>query len=130
MNIKGYLLTGIATAVPLAATVWILLILIQIVDGISQPIILALLGREIPGLGLLITLVVLVLIGVFVSYALGKKAAEVLDSIMLRIPLSRNIYCIIKNISDAFLCEGREFGKVVLVRLTPDAYFMGFLASK
>lgn len=130
MNIRGYLVTGIATVVPLAATVYILFYLVQIVDGISQPIIFALLGRNIPGLGLLITFTVLVLVGVFVSYAVGRKAAELVDCSMRRIPLSRSIYSIIKNISDTFLCEEREFGKVVLVRLLPDVYGLGFLASK
>ncbi len=130
MNLKGYLVTGIATVVPLAATVYILFYLVQIVDGISQPIIFALLGRNIPGLGLLITFTVLILAGVFVSYAVGRKAAELVDCSMRRIPLSRSIYSIIKNISDTFLCEEREFGKVVLVRLLPDVYGLGFLASK
>jgi uncharacterized membrane protein len=130
MNIKGYLITGIATVVPLAATIYILLYLVQIVDGISQPIIFALLGRNIPGLGLLITFTVLILVGVFVSYAVGRKAAELVDCSMRRIPLSRSIYSIIKNISDTFLCEEREFGKVVLVKILPDAYSIGFLASK
>jgi uncharacterized membrane protein len=130
MNIRGYLVTGIATVVPLAATVYILFYLVQLIDGISQPIVFALLGRNIPGLGLLITFAILILVGVFVSYAVGRKAAKLVDCSMRRIPLSRGIYSIIKNISDTFLCEEREFGKVVLIRLLPDVYGMGFLASK
>lgn len=130
MDLKGYLLTGIATVVPLAATVYILLWLTQWVDGICQPIIYAILGRNIPGLGFLITVIILLLVGLFVSHAVGKKAAELLDGIMRRIPISRSIYSIIKNISDTFLSENREFGKVVLVRLLPDALAVGFLACR
>lgn len=130
MNLKGYLITGIATVVPLAATAYILVYLIRLVDGISQPIVFALLGMSIPGLGILLTLVILVLVEVFVSYTVGRKAAELLDNIMRRIPLSRSIYAIIKNISDTFLSGERRLGRVVLVRFLPDVYAVGFLASK
>jgi uncharacterized membrane protein len=130
MDLKKYFLTGIATVVPLAATVYILLWLIRWVDGVSQPIIYAILGRNIPGLGLLITLAILLLVGVFVSYTIGRKAAELLDDIMRRIPLSRSIYSIIKNVSDTFLSENREFGKVVMMKFLPDVYVVGFLACR
>jgi uncharacterized membrane protein len=62
MDLKKYLLTGIATVVPLAATVYILMWLIHWVDGISEPIIHAILGRSIPGLGLVVTLAILRLV--------------------------------------------------------------------
>lgn len=130
MDLKGYLLTGIATVVPLAATAYILLYLVKWIDGISQPIVHAVLGRAIPGLGLLITIAVLLLVGVFVSYAVGRKAAELVDCAMLRIPVSRSIYSIIKNISDAFLCENRENSKIVLVKFMPDVFTVGFLAGR
>jgi len=130
MDIKSYLLAGIATVIPMAATIYILMWLIQWVDGISQPIIFAILRRNIPGLGLLITLLVLLLVGIFVSYAIGRKTAQIMDSIMLKIPLSRSIYSILKNISDAFLSDNREFGKVVLVKLMPDIFAVGFLACR
>jgi uncharacterized membrane protein len=125
-TLKGYLITGIATVVPLVATFYILWYLAQLLDGISQPIVVVVLKRDIPGLGLLLTLVILLLVGVFVSYTVGKKAAELLDKVMLRIPLSRSIYSIIKNISDTFLSKDREFGNVVLVRFLPDVFVLGF----
>jgi uncharacterized membrane protein len=129
-NLRRYLITGIATVVPLAVTLYILRYLIEFVDGISQPVVVAIYGQQIPGLGLLITLAILLLVGVFVSYAVGREAAELLDKVMLRIPLSRSIYSIIKNISDTFLCSDREFGQVVLIKFMPDVYSMGFLAGK
>jgi uncharacterized membrane protein len=130
LDLKKYVLTGIATMVPLAATVYILLWITQWVDGISQPIIYAILGRNIPGLGLLITFAILLLVGLFVSYTVGRKAAELVDDIMRKIPLSRSIYSIIKNISDTFLSENREFGKVVMVKFLPDVFAVGFLACR
>jgi uncharacterized membrane protein len=65
------------------------------------------------------------LVEVFVSCTVGRKAAELLDSIMRRIPLSRSIYAIIKNISDTFLSGERRLGRVVLVRFLPDVYASG-----
>jgi uncharacterized membrane protein len=52
----------------------------------------------------------------------GRKTAELVDEVMRGIPLSRSIYSIIKNISDTFLSENREFGKVIIVKLLPDVY--------
>lgn len=129
-TLKGYLITGIATVVPLVATFYILWYLIQLIDGISQPMVVVILHRNIPGLGILITVAILILVGIFVSYAVGKKAAEILDRVMLRIPLSRSIYSIIKNISDTFLSDTRSFGNVVLVKFLPDVFVLGFVAGK
>ena len=64
------------------------------------------------GLGLVVTLAILLLVGVFVSYTLGRKTATLVDDVMRKTPLSRSIYSIIKNISDTFLSENREFGKL------------------
>jgi uncharacterized membrane protein len=129
-TLKGYMITGIATVVPLVVTFYILWYLIQFIDGISQPIVVVVLHRDIPGLGLLITIAILILVGIFVSYTVGKKAAELLDKIMLRIPLSRSIYGIIKNISDTFLTDNKAFGNVVLVKFMPEVFILGFVGGR
>ena len=110
--------------VPLAVSVYILMLLIRRVGGISQPIICVILG-SIPGLGLMVTLAILLLVGVLVSYTVGKKTAELVDEVYRRIPLSRSIYSITKNTSDTFLSENRDLGMREMVKFSPDVYALG-----
>ncbi|NYT02032.1 MAG: DUF502 domain-containing protein [Methanosarcinales archaeon] len=130
MDLKKYLITGVATAVPLILTAYILIIVVQIVDGISQPVVAVALGREVPGLGVAVTLGLLILLGMFVSLAVGKKVADLTDRWMLRIPFSRSIYSVIKNMSETLFSGKKDLGKVVLIELVPRVYSIGFLTSK
>ncbi|MHC1631458.1 MAG: DUF502 domain-containing protein [Methanotrichaceae archaeon] len=129
MRIKKDLITGIATAIPIVVTVYILIYVIRLVDGICQPMMTMLLGRHIPGLGIIATVVILLLVGIFASHAIGRKATELLDRVMLRIPLSRSIYSVMKSISTSFLSE-KELGDVVLVKFMPNIYTIGFMTGK
>ncbi|MBN1323895.1 MAG: DUF502 domain-containing protein [Methanotrichaceae archaeon] len=129
MRLKGYLIAGIATAVPLFVTTYILLIIVRLFDDISQPLVVIVLGRSIPGLGVLVTLGTLILLGMFVSVTLGRKTAEYFEGAMLNIPLSRSIYSVAKNVVDTFLFGKKELGKVVMVKLTPDIFAIGFLTG-
>jgi uncharacterized membrane protein len=130
MNLKGYLIAGLATAVPLFLTIYVLFFLIRIFDGMSQPLVLLILGKEVPGLGLVVTLVVLILLGMFVSVTVGRKSAEMVDRIMLKLPLSRSVYSVAKNVVDTFFSGKKEFGKPVMVRFMPEVYAIGFITGK
>ena len=55
----------------------------------------------------------------------GKKTAVLVDKVMRRVPLSRSIYSITKNISDTFLSENRDLGMREMVKVLPDVYALG-----
>jgi uncharacterized membrane protein len=116
-DLRKYFLTGIATVAH------------QLGGRHSQPVICVILG-SISGLDLVVTLAILLLVGVFVSYAVGRKTAELVDEVLRRIPLSRSIYSIIKTSATSFFSENRDLGTRKMAKFLPDVYAAGFLACR
>ena len=93
---------GIITIVPFAATVWILYyIFVKIVD-ILQPIISAIWGKHIPGVGFAATLVLILLVGFIASNFIGKRLIHYAESVIPGMPLFHQIYSGIKQILESF----------------------------
>lgn len=75
-----------------------------------------LIGTEIPGLGLIFTVLILFLTGLFVTNFLGKKVMALWERILSRIPLVRTIYYAVKQVVDALIQPaGKSFRKVLIV---------------
>lgn len=119
---KKYLLTGLLVWVPLGITVWVLNVTIGILD---QSLLLlpeswrpeALLGIYIPGLGVILTVLVLMVTGLIVRNVLGQQLLNIWEGILRHIPFVSAIYNSVKQVSDTLLSgEGNAFGKVLLVR--------------
>ena len=119
---KKYLIAGLLIWIPLVITLWVLKL---IVDSLDQTLLLlpqswrteALFGIHIPGLGVLITLVIVFLTGVFATNLLGARLLEWGHELVQRIPVVRSIYSSVKQISDTlFSSSGQAFRKALLVR--------------
>ncbi len=119
---KKYLLTGLLVWVPLGITVWVLDITIGILD---QSLLLlplhwrpdALLGIHIPGLGVILTVLILLGTGLIVRNVLGQQLLRYWEGILHRIPFVSAIYNSVKQVSDTLLSgDSKAFGKVLLVR--------------
>ena len=119
---KKYLLTGLLVWIPLAITIWVLHLIVSSMDQVLtllppafQPE--AVFGRQIPGLGLVLTVVVVFLTGVFASNIIGQRLLRIWDGILRRIPFVNSIYNGVKQVSDTLLRPGGQaFRKVVLVQ--------------
>jgi len=120
--VKKYLLTGLLVWVPLGITVWVLKVTIGMLD---QSLLLlpeqwrpdVLLGVHIPGLGVILTVLVLLGTGLIVRNVLGQQLLRVWEGILRHIPFVSAIYNSVKQVSDTLLSgEGNAFGKVLLVR--------------
>lgn len=119
---KKYLLTGLLVWVPLGITVWVLNITIGLLD---QSLLLlpeqwrpeTLLGIYIPGLGVILTVAVLLVTGLIVRNVLGQQLLRLWEGILHRIPIVSAIYNSVKQVSDTLLSgNSKAFGKVLLVR--------------
>ncbi len=119
---KKYLLTGLLVLVPLVITVWVLSFIIGILD---QSLLLLpdawhpdnLLGIHIPGLGVILTVVVVLTTGLLVRNVFGQRLLSWWEQVLRRIPFVNAIYNSVKQVSDTLLSEsGNAFGKVLLVR--------------
>lgn len=133
---KKYLLTGLLVWVPLGITLWVLNLLIGTLDRTLtllplhwQPDVL--LGIHIPGLGVILTAVVVAGTGLLVRNVFGQRLLIYWEGLLRRIPFVNAIYNSVKQVSDTLLSEsGSAFGKVLLVRYPhPNAWSLAFQTS-
>ncbi len=119
---KKYLITGLLIWIPLAITIWVLELIVSAMD---QSLLLlppqyqpqALLGHQIPGLGALLTVLVVLVTGVLASNILGQRLLLIWENILGRIPVVKTIYTGVKQVSDTlFAPGGQAFRKALLVQ--------------
>jgi uncharacterized membrane protein len=130
---KRYFITGLLIWVPLGITLWVLDLLIGTMDQSLtvlpaewQPE--AWIGVRIPGLGVILTLLVIVLTGMFAANFFGQKIIDAWERMLIRIPVVKTIYGGVKQVSDTLLSgKGHAFRKVLLVRYPhPQAWSLAF----
>ena len=130
---KKYFITGLLIWVPLGITAWVLSLIVRSMD---QSLLLLpqaihpehLLGIYIPGLGALLTLLVVFLTGLVATNIVGQKMVRFWEGVLARIPVVKSIYYSVKQVSDTlFSGSGVAFRKVLLVRYThPEAWSAAF----
>ena len=98
-NLRSKLLTGIITLLPLYLTYIVLKFFFKTLNDISEPI-LNRLNIEIPLLGIFLTLLLVLSIGIAVTNFLGRKFFEIGEKIVKKVPLVSSIYSSIKQILD------------------------------
>ncbi|MBA2548556.1 MAG: DUF502 domain-containing protein [Burkholderiaceae bacterium] len=119
--LKRYLVAGLLVWIPLAITIWVLNLIVGTMD---QTLLLlpptwrpdALLPFHIPGLGLLLSLVIVLATGVLAANIIGERLLRWWHGLLNRIPIVRSIYSSVKQISDTLLAtRGQSFRKVVMI---------------
>lgn len=121
-HIRRYFITGLLIWVPLVITLWVLNLLVSTMD---QTLLLLpdnlrterWLGMHIPGLGVLLTLLVVFLTGVLAANIIGQRLVIFWEGILARIPVVNSIYNGVKQVSDTlFSPTGQAFRKALLVQ--------------
>ena len=133
LALKKYFITGLLIWVPLAITAWVLSLIVRSMD---QSLLLLpqavhpehVLGMYIPGLGALLTLLVVFLTGLVTTNIVGQKLVRFWEGVLARIPVVKSIYYSVKQVSDTlFSGSGVAFRKVLLVRYPhPEAWSVAF----
>jgi uncharacterized membrane protein len=120
--VRKYLITGLLIWIPLVITIWVLKL---IVDTLDQSLLLlppqwrteSFLGFHVPGLGVILTLVIVFVTGVLATNLLGARLVHLWNEILHRIPVVNSIYSSVKQISDTlFSSSGQAFRKALLVQ--------------
>lgn len=122
VKLRKWLFSGLLVLAPLGITVWVLQWVISTLDQTLrilpkswQPDLL--LGRHVPGLGVIFAIVVVLVIGALVSNFIGKQLFKWWNSLLNHIPVVRSIYSGVKQVSDTLFSEkGNAFRQVVLVQ--------------
>ena len=115
-SIKRRIFAGLLAIVPIAVTFWIIKELFKIFDGIAAPI-LKRNGIEIPGLGIILTLVIVFVLGLLVTNVLGKSLFNWGERILAKLPIVNTIYKTIKQITSAFSGSTlKSFQQVIFIQ--------------
>jgi uncharacterized membrane protein len=107
-KLVGYFLRGALVTAPLGLTLYLVLTVLTTLDRV--------LPVGIPGLGLLITLVLITAIGAFTSNVVGRSVLESTERFMSKVPLVKLVYNSIKDLIGAFVGDRKSFDRPVAVR--------------
>lgn len=131
-HLRTWLIAGLLVVMPLGVTVFILLALFRFLDNLLGPSFRLLLGTDVPGLGLIAGIMVILVVGALTSNIVGRRVVEGFDWLMMRIPLARTIYSATKQFSDSILSQSRgAFKEAVLVEWPrPGLYSVGFVTGE
>ncbi len=142
---KKYLIAGLLVWLPLTLTIWVLTSVLGLLDGMfgwfltaTQAVLPASatapleMLRRIPGLGLVVTLVALLLTGIFATNIVGQWWLRQGSRLLNRIPIVKSIYNSIKQVSDTlFSSSGNAFREAVLVQYPREgAWTIAFVTGK
>jgi uncharacterized membrane protein len=135
--LRKYLIAGLLVWLPLAATVVIIKLVIDLLDKTILLLPLdyrpeSLFGFSIPGFGLILAIGVLILTGVLAANLLGRQLVALWEAILSRIPIVRNIYNAVKQIASTVLTsQGKSFRKVVMAEYPRKGIWsIGFLTNE
>jgi len=134
---KKYIITGLLIWIPLVITIWVLKL---IVESLDQVLLLLppefrtenWLGIYVPGMGVVMTLVIVLLTGLFATNLIGARLVHFWHEILHRIPVVNSIYSSVKQISDTlFSSSGQAFRKALLVQWPhPGMWTVAFLTGQ
>ena len=127
---KKYLVAGLLVWLPVSITVWVLSWVLGVLDSVFRSVVggfgavlpasaqgLLTTLKGIPGLGVVLLLVALLLTGVFVANFVGQWWIKQWDQLLSRIPIVKSIYNSVKQVSDTlFSSNGQAFREAVLVQ--------------
>lgn len=118
--LRRYLAAGLLVWVPLGVTLLIVAFLVDLMDQTLRLLPASiqpenLLGFRVPGLGAVLTAVIVLVTGVIVTNLFGLQLFTVGERILQRIPLVRSIYASVKQVTESMFSSGKSFRKVVLV---------------
>ena len=118
---RKYFITGLLVLVPLAITGWVLNLVISTMDQSLLFVPLrwqprTLLGVDIPGLGTILTVLIVFLTGLLTNNLVGGYVLRLWEKLLQRIPLVNSLYASVKQVSDTlFSSNGNAFRKAVLL---------------
>jgi uncharacterized membrane protein len=134
--LRRYLMAGLLVWVPLGVTVLIVKFLVDLMD---RSLLLlphayrpeALVGVKVPGLGVVLTFVIVFATGIVVANIFGRQLVRIWEAFLAHIPLVRSIYAGVKQVMETlFSSGGQSFRKVVLVEYPRrEMWTLGFLTG-
>ena len=120
-QLRNYLISGLLFWIPLILTIIVIKFFLEFVDGLIPqeylPEALFNLETSIPGSGIILLFLIILITGIFVTNILGRRLVALWERLLNRIPGFRNIYNILKKVSDTVLnTSSQSFKKAFLIQ--------------
>ena len=129
-RLRDNFFAGLMVLIPVFVTFYIIYAIYITIDRFIRPVILVLFGRYIPGLGLLVTIALVLLVGLIGKNVFGHRLFRLGELAMNKIPLVKQVYTTLKQIMDAFFNTTtlNAFKQVVLIEYPQTGlYRLGFV---
>jgi uncharacterized membrane protein len=135
-GLRRYLVAGVLVWLPILATVWVVVTLLHIMD---RTLLLlppayrpeALVGFELPGLGAVFALIVLLVTGLLVTNLIGRRLVIWGEELLNRIPVVRTVYGGVKSFAESVFSQSNAFRKVVMIEYPrAGTWSIGFLTAE
>ncbi|MFC7441351.1 DUF502 domain-containing protein [Laceyella putida] len=124
-----YFLNGILVFLPIALTVYLVHYIYQLLNNIGMAWAEKLLPWSFPGMGLLFVVILILLVGFLAKLWLTKKLFDMIEAVLDKIPLVKDLYGTLKDTIHSFIGEKKSFDTVVFVHLGGSRK-LGFLTVK
>jgi uncharacterized membrane protein len=122
-RLVNYFIKGLLVFVPAALTIFAVIFVFKTLDGLF--------GIPIPGLGVVLTILLILLIGVAASNFLGAKFFGLLDKLLIKLPIVKMVYSAAKDFTEAFAGEKKGFDKPVVVEMVKNGpRALGFITRE
>mgnify|MGYP005858427765 CR=1 FL=1 len=136
--LRGRFFAGMVIAAPLAATYFILQFLITFIDNKVRPLLPPMLQPEtyinyaVPGFGVLVLVIALTFLGAIAANLVGRSLLATTDRILSTIPIVRNVYAAIKQLTEVLANNQQaSFDRVVMIEYPKlGSWCIGFVASE
>jgi uncharacterized membrane protein len=129
LRVQRVFLTGLAVVVPIWGTLLVLTTLFKTLDNAVANLLGPTVSSSIPGLGVLMLILVILVAGILASNFLGGRVLTGTETALLRVPVVRAIYATFKSLTDIFsFLDQRRENRVVLIPFPRDGiYAIGLL---
>ncbi len=126
-----YFLQGMLYITPLAITLYIIWIIFSFVDSLLRSVLQSVFGPVIPGLGILVMVLLLILLGYFAQTFVGRPLKSWVEALLAKIPILNIVYSAFADLFSSLLGTERKFNQPVLVLVNPITNLekLGFLTE-
>jgi uncharacterized membrane protein len=134
--VRRYMVAGVLVWLPILATIWVVSFMLHIMD---RTLLLlppsfrpqALVGFALPGAGLVLALVIVLLTGLLVTNLIGRRLIVWGEDLLNRIPVVRTVYGGVKSFAESVLSQSNSFRKVVMIEYPrAGVWSIGFLTAE
>lgn len=130
-KITNYFLQGLLYIAPFTIVIYIVYGIFSFMDGLLKNLLTALFGMHIPGLGVIILVLFLIIIGYIGNTIIAKPLKRVFRNVVERIPFLKFVYEAFNDLFSAFVGKEKKFNKPVLVLINIESNIekLGFITE-